>query len=94
MDLLPNDVNINIISYINIYDKIHARLINKIFCNLLSKGLVVKYLILKTYQTGFMDGWCSQCLNESIDLSSNIQKINNICNYISDFKTSYHNILE
>jgi len=50
MDNLSVDELKNILSYTDIYDKINIRLISNIFSKIISKGIVIKYLILTTYK--------------------------------------------
>ena len=83
MDNLSVDELKNILSYTNIYDKINIRLISNIFSKIISKGIVIRYLILTTYKIGFTDGYCTNCTNQIIDLDKSIKKVNRISEYLS-----------
>lgn len=83
MNILSVDELKSILSYTSIYDKIDFRLISNIFATVISKGIVIKYLILKTYKIGFVDGYCTNCTQQPINLDSSLQKINSISDYVS-----------
>lgn len=83
MKILSIDELKNILSYTDIYDKMRVRVTNLIFSKIISKGIVIKYLILKTYKIGFFDGYCTNSTKDTINLDESIQKINNISDYIS-----------